>query len=100
RFAPISWLSDEAEAPEAVLARRASDALTGPGLEHALQALDPRSQHIVRARWLADEGGATLHELAAEYGISAERVRQIEAAAFKKMRAALAGQREAMTVAG
>lgn len=99
-YAPISWLADKAEEPSSVLARRAGDALQGPGLEHALQALDERSQHIVRARWLADEGGATLHELAAEYGISAERVRQIEATAFKKLRSALAGQREAMASAG
>ncbi|MDN5842206.1 MAG: RNA polymerase sigma factor RpoH [Alcaligenaceae bacterium] len=100
RYAPISWLADQAEEPSNVLARRAGDALQGSGLEQALQGLDERSQHIVRARWLADEGGATLHELAAEYGISAERVRQIEAAAFKKMRVALAGQRDATAPAG
>ncbi len=90
RFAPISWLADEAQEPAQVLARRRMDTLQGDGLEQALRSLDARSQHIVRARWLADDGGATLHELAAEYGISAERVRQIEAAALKRLRTALA----------
>ncbi|MCZ4328852.1 RNA polymerase sigma factor RpoH [Castellaniella denitrificans] len=89
RYAPSDWLADEAQEPARVLARRGMDALQGEGLEHALSSLDARSQHIVRARWLADDGGATLHELAAEYGISAERVRQIESAALKKLRVAL-----------
>lgn len=93
RYAPSDWLADEAQEPAQVLARRGMDALQGEGLEHALSSLDARSQHIVRARWLADDGGATLHELAAEYGISAERVRQIEAAALKKLRAALSERR-------
>ncbi|MDY0309357.1 MAG: RNA polymerase sigma factor RpoH [Castellaniella sp.] len=89
RYAPSDWLADQAQEPAQVLARRGMDALQGEGLEQALSALDARSQHIVRARWLVDDGGATLHELAAEYGISAERVRQIEAAALKKLRVAL-----------
>ena len=89
RYAPSDWLADEAQEPVQVLARRGMDALQGEGLEHALSSLDARSQHIVRARWLADDGGATLHELADEYGISAERVRQIESAALKKLRVAL-----------
>ena len=89
RYAPSDWLADEAQEPAQVLARRGMDALQGEGLEHALSSLDARSQHIVPARWLADDAGATLHELAAEYGISAERVRQIEAAALKKLRVAL-----------
>ncbi len=90
-YSPISYLSDEgSQDPSQVLERRAHDTLQGSGLTDALQVLDERSRHIVEARWLQDEGGATLHELAAEYGISAERVRQIEAAAFKKMRVELA----------
>ena len=89
-FSPVNYLSDEGhQEPSSVLERRAADQLQGPALSQALEALDERSRRIVEARWLQDDGGATLHDLAAEYGISAERVRQIEAAAFKKMRAAL-----------
>jgi RNA polymerase sigma-32 factor len=90
-FAPIAYLSDNGQQePSQVLERRARDTLQGAGLEHALDVLDPRSRRIVQARWLRDEGGATLHELAEEFGVSAERIRQIEAAALKKMRTALA----------
>jgi RNA polymerase sigma-32 factor len=90
-YAPISYLSDDGhQEPTRVLERRAQDELQGSGLNDALDRLDERSRRIVQARWLQDEGGATLHELAAELGVSAERVRQIEAAAFKKMRAMLA----------
>ena len=89
-FAPINYLSDEGrQEPSSVLERRAHDVMQGKGLADALEGLDERSRRIVQARWLQDDGGATLHELAAEFGISAERVRQIEAAAFKKLRAAL-----------
>ncbi|MFT0533845.1 RNA polymerase sigma factor RpoH [Castellaniella hirudinis] len=90
RFAPIAWLADESQSPDQVLARRRMDTLQTEGLAQALDTLDARSQHIVQSRWLTDEGGATLHQLAAEYGISAERVRQIEAAALKKLKTALA----------
>ena len=51
--------------------------------------LDERSRRIVETRWLQDDGGLTLHELADEYGVSAERIRQIEVAAMKKMKGAL-----------
>jgi alternative sigma factor RpoH len=89
-FAPISYLSDEGQLePTRVLERRAREEMQGQGLAQALETLDPRSRHIVQARWLQDDGGKTLTELANEYGISAERVRQIEAAALKKLRAAL-----------
>ena len=92
-FAPISYLSDEGrDEPSEVLERRAYDTLQGTTLDNALADLDPRSRRIVQARWLQDEGGATLHELAAEFGVSAERIRQIEAAAFKKLRVVLAEQ--------
>jgi len=89
-FAPITYLADEGQEPTRVLERRAHDALQSEGLASALEGLDARSRRIVEARWLQDDSGATLHELADEFGISAERVRQIEAAAFKKMRVALA----------
>ncbi|KCV11855.1 sigma-70, region 4 [Bordetella holmesii CDC-H785-BH] len=90
-YAPIAYLSDECrEEPTRVLERKARDDLQGQGLADAIKALDARSRRIVEARWLQDDGGATLHELAAEFGVSAERIRQIEAAALKKMRGTLA----------
>lgn len=88
-FAPIDWLADEANEPVAVIERRAFDHLQGEGLLEALESLDPRSRHIIEARWLGDDESATLHELAAEYGVSAERIRQIEAKALQKMKQAL-----------
>jgi RNA polymerase sigma-32 factor len=90
-YAPIAYLSDDGrQEPTRVLERAARDQLQGSGLSDALEALDPRSRRIVEARWLQDDGGATLHELAQEFGVSAERIRQIEAAALKKMRGNLA----------
>ena len=93
-FAPIAWLADSHSEPSAVLAARSRDRLQSDGIASALEALDARSRRIIEARWLnvADDGsgGSTLHELADEFGVSAERIRQIEASAMKKMRAALA----------
>lgn len=88
-FAPIDYLADDSMEPTAVLEGRARDRLQSDGLQQALGKLDDRSRHIVQARWLADDGGATLQELADEYGVSAERVRQIEAKALKSLRAHL-----------
>ena len=91
-YAPIAYLSDDGRSdPTQVLDRRATDTMQGDGLTQALETLDSRSRRIVQARWLQDDGGATLHDLAAEFGVSAERIRQIEVAAMKKMRVALAG---------
>ena len=91
--APISYLSDDLQEPSRLLERRARDAMASTGLAQALEQLDERSRRIVQARWLDvnddSSGGKTLHELAAEYGVSAERIRQIEVAAMKKMRASL-----------
>ncbi|MFG6446948.1 RNA polymerase sigma factor RpoH [Roseateles sp. BYS180W] len=93
-FAPIAYLSDESSEPTRVLESRSRDMLATEGLKTALAALDERSRRIVEERWLKvnddASGGMTLHELAAEYGVSAERIRQIEVAAMKKMRKALA----------
>jgi RNA polymerase sigma-32 factor len=92
-YAPINWLSDTRYEPSEVLAREESRQIQGPGIEKALASLDDRSRKIVASRWLnvTDDGtgGSTLHDLAAEFNISAERVRQIEAAALKKMKLAL-----------
>ncbi|MCE1162094.1 MAG: RNA polymerase sigma factor RpoH [Thiomonas sp.] len=93
-YAPIAYLADTTQEPVAVLEARSHDRLQIEGLESALEQLDARSRAIVEQRWLqvADDGsgGKTLHELAAEYGVSAERIRQIEVAAMKKMRKSLA----------
>ena len=93
-FAPIAYLADENNEPTRVLEARKRDWLAGDGIALALGALDARSRRIVEERWLKvnddSSGGMTLHELAADYGVSAERVRQIEVAAMKKMRKALA----------
>ena len=94
-FAPIAYLADDSNEPTRRLEARHRDWLSGDGIAHALGALDARSRRIVEERWLKvnddSSGGMTLHELAAEYGISAERIRQIEVAAMKKMRKALEG---------
>jgi len=90
-FAPIAYLSDERHEPTEVLEAKGRDALTRDGLKAALDNLDARSRRIVESRWLAEPGDElTLHQLAAEYGVSAERIRQIEASALKKMKTALA----------
>ncbi|MYM70760.1 RNA polymerase sigma factor RpoH [Duganella sp. FT109W] len=92
KFAPIAYLSSEASEPTRVLEAEQVTRLQSEGLEEALGKLDARSRRIIESRWLAndDGSGATLHTLAAEFGVSAERIRQIEAAALKKMKGALA----------
>ncbi|WP_211465003.1 RNA polymerase sigma factor RpoH [Collimonas silvisoli] len=92
KFAPIAYLSTEAQEPSKVLEAQRYDRMQSEGLESALSKLDDRSRRIVEARWLAndDGSGATLHELADEFGVSAERIRQIEAVALKKMKGSLA----------
>src|SRR5471032_269662 len=92
KFAPIAYLSSEASEPTRVLEAEQVTRLQSEGLEQALGKLDARSRRIVESRWLAndDGSGATLHTLAEEFGVSAERIRQIEVAALKKMKGALA----------
>ena len=92
-FGPIAYLADASQEPTAVLEARRRDVLASDGIANALAGLDERSRRIVEERWLKvnddGSGGMTLHELAAVYGVSAERIRQIEAAAMKKMKKAL-----------
>ncbi|MCG2591755.1 RNA polymerase sigma factor RpoH [Ramlibacter sp. XY19] len=93
-FGPIAYLADSSHEPTQELESRERDSLASAGIAAAMETLDPRSRRIVEERWLKvnddGSGGMTLHELAAEYGVSAERIRQIEAAAMKKMKKALA----------
>jgi RNA polymerase sigma-32 factor len=92
-YAPIAYLADDSTEPTRRLEARHRDWLSGDGIGQALDVLDARSRRVVEQRWLQvnddASGGMTLHELAAEYGVSAERIRQIEVAALKKMRKAL-----------
>ncbi|GAB4172167.1 MAG: RNA polymerase sigma factor RpoH [Rhodocyclaceae bacterium] len=90
RVAPIAYLADPADGPADALAERQIQAVQEEGLKRAIGSLDPRSRSIIERRWLSEGGGATLHELAAEYGVSAERIRQIESKAMQKIRAELA----------
>lgn len=88
-FAPISYLSSDENEPTRLLEAQESERLHSEGLEEALNKLDPRSRRIIEARWLANDDSVTLHTLAKEFGVSAERIRQIETAAMKKMKTAL-----------
>ena len=90
RFAPIAYLPDPHAEPSELVEQAELAHLQDSGLRDALASLDERSRAIVQRRWLAEGDSATLHELAAEYGVSAERIRQIEAKAMQKMRGMLA----------
>ncbi|MEZ5651368.1 MAG: RNA polymerase sigma factor RpoH [Burkholderiaceae bacterium] len=94
QYAPIAFLAaPDSNEPDHMLSDREHDRLQSEGIVQALESLDERSRRIVEARWLRDEddGGAmTLQALADEYGVSAERIRQIEAKALRTMREALA----------
>ena len=92
-FGPIAYLADSAQEPTSLMEANARDNLATDGIATALQGLDDRSRKIVEERWLKvnddGSGGMTLHDLAAIYGVSAERIRQIEVAAMKKMKKVL-----------
>jgi len=93
-FGPIAYLADATQEPTALMESRQRDSLASDGISAALQELDPRSRRIVEERWLKvnddGSGGMTLHDLADEYQVSAERIRQIEVSAMKKMKKVLA----------
>jgi RNA polymerase sigma-32 factor len=92
-YAPIAYLADDSSEPTRRLEARHRDWLSGDGIAQALGVLDERSRRIIEERWLKvnddSSGGMTLHDLAADYGVSAERIRQIEVAAMKKLRKVL-----------
>ncbi|MEQ1588888.1 MAG: RNA polymerase sigma factor RpoH [Gallionella sp.] len=89
-YAPIHYLADNADyEPSAILESTEHERLQTSGLQSALSSLDERSRRIVESRWLREDDSATLHELAAEFNVSAERIRQIEQKALSKMHASL-----------
>ena len=89
-YAPANYLAADRDAePLRLLEAKESEEVRASGLDSALKSLDARSRRIVEARWLREKDPATLHDLAAEFKVSAERIRQIEAKALEKMRKAL-----------
>jgi RNA polymerase sigma-32 factor len=92
-YAPVHYLAADPDAePSRVLEAEEDQEVESAGLRSALAALDPRSRRIVEARWLKEKDGATLHDLAAEFKVSAERIRQLEAKAMGKMRKVMQAQ--------
>jgi RNA polymerase sigma-32 factor len=98
-YGPIAYLADAHHEPTAMIEAHQRDLMASDGIATALASLDERSRRIVEERWLKvnddGSGGMTLHDLAEEFGVSAERIRQIEVAAMKKMKAALTEYTEA-----
>ena len=89
-FSPIAYLQDQQPEPSEMLSAIEQEHLQTTGLANALASLDERSRRIVEARWLSQGDSSTLHDLADEFGVSAERIRQIEQKAMQKMKAVLA----------
>jgi len=88
-YAPAQYLADPGAEPSRLLEAEENERVRSEGVKRALAMLDPRSRRIVEARWLKETDTATLHELAAEFGVSAERIRQIEVKAMQKMKKVL-----------
>ncbi len=86
-MAPIAYLTDREDEPAQILERKQTANNRTAGLATAVAKLDARSRRIIEARWLREDDPATLQDLADEYGVSAERIRQIESKALKSMRA-------------
>ena len=86
---PIAYLQDATVDPSERIATMQKETAATEGMRAALESLDERSRRIIETRWLNEGEEKTLHELAAEYGVSAERIRQIEAKAMQKMKASL-----------
>ncbi len=91
-FGPLTYLADPDAEPIAKLELKQSEVLREQGLTKALAHLDERSRRIIEARWLGENQALTLHDLAAEYGVSAERIRQIEQKAMQKMKVIIAAE--------
>jgi len=89
-YAPIAYLSDLNNEPSRLLESEENERVGADGLQTALASLDERSRRIIEARWLREKDPATLHDLAAEFNVSAERIRQVEVKAMQKMKGLLA----------
>ncbi len=89
-FAPINYLVAEDAEPARLLEREQTARLRSEGLVKAIDGLDARSRRIIEARWLNEKQSVTLHDLAEEFGVSAERIRQIESKALAKMKGIVA----------
>ena len=89
-YAPIAYLADHSPEPSELVEAKQEEDLRTRGLENALASLDTRSRRIIETRWLREKDPATLHDLAAEFKVSAERIRQIEAKALEKMKGVIA----------
>ncbi|MEO8132982.1 MAG: RNA polymerase sigma factor RpoH [Betaproteobacteria bacterium] len=87
---PLAYLTDADDEPSRILEHEETERNKSMGLAKALATLDPRSRRIIESRWLNEGNEATLQALANEYGVSAERIRQIEVKAMKTMRAQMA----------
>jgi RNA polymerase sigma-32 factor len=89
-YAPVHYLAADRDAePLAQLEAKEEASVGAAGLDEALKSLDARSRRIIESRWLREKNALTLHDLAAEFKVSAERIRQIEAKALERMRKAL-----------
>ena len=89
-YAPIAYLTDADNEPSRLLEADETERVGAQGLKAALASLDERSRRIIEARWLSEKNPATLHDLAAEFKVSAERIRQVEVKAMQKMKGLLA----------
>ena len=87
---PSAYLTDSDAEPVQILEREETARNRSVGLKSALSRLDSRSRNIIEARWLREDDPATLQDLADQYGVSAERIRQIESKALKTMRGEMA----------
>jgi len=85
-YSPIAYLEADTPEPSELLETEQNEQLQSTALTNALASLDDRSKHILEARWLNEGKASTLHDLAAEYGVSAERIRQIEQKAMQNIK--------------
>jgi len=89
--APAQYLTEQRDEPSGIIEREEIERLCASSIKTAVARLDPRSRRVIESRWLAGTQRATLLDLATEFKVSAERIRQIESAALAKLRTAMSG---------